>query len=74
MLKPLEDRDIEKIIRMALADSERGLGNYQIRMDEEAVSYLAGISGGDARKALNALELAAVTTDIGADGQLHITM
>ena len=43
-------------------------------MDDDAVKYLADISGGDARKALNALELAAETTEIGADGRIHITM
>lgn len=74
MLKPLESKDIEKIIRNALADKERGLGNYDIDMDEEAVKYLADISNGDARIALNALELAAVTSELDSSGRIHITV
>ena len=74
MLKPLESRDVERIIRMALTDSERGLGNYPLKVDEEAIRYLADISNGDARRALNALELAAVTTDLDAEGQIHVTL
>jgi putative ATPase len=74
MLKPLESGDIAKIIRMALADSERGFGGYPLIVDEDAINYLAVISNGDARVALNALELAAVTTDLDADGKIHITM
>lgn len=74
MLKPLESGDIAKIIRMALADRERGLGSYPLIVDEDAIDHLAAVSNGDARIALNALELAAVTTDIDADGQIHITM
>jgi len=74
MLKPLESGHIEKIIRMALSDRERGLGSYEISMDEDAIKYLADICSGDARRALNALELAAVTTDPDADGHIHITL
>jgi putative ATPase len=74
MLKPLNAADIEKIVRSALADKERGLGSYDLVVEDEAVSYLADISNGDARSALNAIELAAVTSDIESDGRIHITL
>jgi putative ATPase len=74
MLKPLTSADIEKIIRTALADKERGLGNYDLAVDDEAVAYLAEISNGDARNALNAIELAAETSEIESDGRIHITL
>ncbi len=74
MLKPLNSTDIEDIIRAALADKERGLGSYDLAVDDEAVSYLAEISNGDARSALNAIELAAVTSEIEGDGHIHITL
>jgi putative ATPase len=74
MLKPLNNADIEKIIRAALADKERGLGNYDLEVDDEAVAYLAEISNGDARNALNAIELAAETSEIESDGRIHITL
>lgn len=73
MLKPLNERHIEKLIRNALADKERGLGNYDIDIEEEAIQYLAVISGGDARIALNAIELAVITSEIGKEGKIHIS-
>jgi len=74
MLKPLEVKDIEKIVRNALNDKERGLGNYDLDVDDSAIKYLAEVSNGDARIALNAIELAAMTTDLGEDGRIHITV
>lgn len=74
MLKPLNSSDIEKIIRMALADKERGLGKYDLEVEDDAVRYLAEISNGDARNALNAIELAAETSEIESDGRIHITL
>lgn len=74
MLKPLSKSDIEIIIRRALCDKERGLGQYDLVTDDEAIEYLAGISNGDARIALNAIELAAVTSDLESDGHIHITL
>jgi len=74
MLKPLEEKHIESIIWTALADRERGLGNYEPEVDKDAVEYLATVSNGDARIALNALELAAVTSELGPDGRIHIDM
>ncbi len=58
ILKKLEDKDIIKIIVQALADKERGLGNYNVKIDKEALELLAGLAAGDARVALNGLELA----------------
>lgn len=74
MLKPLNEEHIAEIVRSALADKERGLGNYPLEMDENALEYLAAVSNGDARAALNAIELAAVTSETGPDGCIHIGM
>ena len=74
MLKPLTDRHIESIIMAALTDSERGLGGYDMEVDEDALKYLAAVSNGDARIALNALELAAITSDLGAGGKIHVNI
>lgn len=72
MLKPLTAEHIERIIRNALRDKDRGVGHYNLEVDENAVKYLANICNGDARKALNALELAVITSEIGTDGIIHI--
>ncbi len=74
MLKPLNNDDIEAILRAALADKERGLGVYDLIVDDDAIKYLAEVSNGDARIALNAIELAAVTSDLESDGHIHITV
>jgi len=60
--RPLEDADIARILRHALADRERGLGNTRIEVTDEAIGHLVRVAGGDARTALNALELAVATT------------
>lgn len=73
-LKPLDTKDIKELIHRALTDSERGLGAYNADMSDEAVEALADISGGDARHALNAVELAVLTTDKSEDGRIHITL
>ena len=73
MLKPLTNEHIVKIIKNALNDSERGLGNYGLIIDENAMEYLASVSNGDARIALNALELAAITSELDIEGKIHIT-
>ncbi len=72
-LNPLTSKDIEKIILNAVSDKERGLGNMSIVIDEKAIEFLADMANGDARVALNALELGAMTTDSGEDGLIHIT-
>ena len=73
-LKALEKDDIKTLLRRALEDSEKGLGSYQAVIDEEALDFLADVSGGDARTALNAIELGVLTTDRGGDGRIHIDM
>lgn len=72
MLKPLTEEDILKILDTALKDEERGLGGYRIQADPNALKYLASMSNGDARIALNALELAAVTSELSPDGIIRI--
>jgi putative ATPase len=73
-LRPLREEDLVGLLRRALSDPERGLGHLKIRADEDALGHLAKISDGDARKALNALEIAALTTPAGADGFIHIDL
>jgi putative ATPase len=67
-LEPLGEEDLLELLRRALADGERGLGHLKIRAEEDALRHLAKIADGDARKALNSLEIAAITTPPQADG------
>ncbi|MBQ9032920.1 MAG: replication-associated recombination protein A [Parasporobacterium sp.] len=67
-LRPLEREDIREIILKAVQDKEKGMGSYHAVMDEDAADFLADYSGGDARIALNAVELAVLTTPPGVDG------
>ena len=71
-LKPLNEENVKSIILKALKDKEKGLGAYNAEIDEEALSFLSRVAGGDARAALNAIELAVLTTEKSADGVLHI--
>lgn len=71
-LKPLEREDIKTLIRRAVYDSEKGMGSFNADISEEALEFLADLSGGDARHALNAVELGIMTTDRSADGKIHI--
>jgi len=73
-LRPLSEDDIIALLRRALTDEERGLGYLKIAAVEPALQHLAKMSDGDARKALNALEIAALTTEPGADGVIHIDL
>src|SRR5579863_10092073 len=73
-LRPLTEEELLLLLRRALDDKERGLGYMKISADDGAVAHLARISDGDARKALNALEIAALTTDPGPDGTIQITL
>lgn len=68
----LTDLDIEVIIKNALADKEKGLGELDISMSPKAIRWLSELASGDARSALNALELAAMTTDKNEDGVILI--
>lgn len=72
-LKPLEIADLIALQRRAVADTERGLGELPVDLEEEAALHLATAADGDARKCLNALEIAARTTPVGADGRIHVT-
>lgn len=71
-LKTLSREDIKKIIKSALSDKERGLGNLPIKMSEGAIDYLAEVCGGDARTALGGLELAANTTQLDKNKKIVI--
>ena len=73
-LRPLTEEELQGLLRRALADSERGLAHMKLRVDEDALKHLARVSDGDARKALNALEIAALTTSTADDGCIHITV
>lgn len=73
-LKPLSDDDILTILQNALKDKERGLGNLNIKIDEDALKHIAKTSDGDARKALSSLEIAAITTSPDKDSIIHITL
>jgi putative ATPase len=73
-LQPLTEEDSLALLHRALTDTERGLGHIQIRADEEALRHLAKVADGDARKALNSLEIAALTTPPGADGVIHVDL
>ena len=73
-LKPLEKEDIRTLIERAVYDVERGMGAYHAVIEEDAEEFLADIAGGDARAALNAVELAVLTTEPEKDGKIHITL
>lgn len=73
-LKPLTIEDIKQLILRAVQDTERGMGAYNAAIEEDALEFLADISGGDARHALNAVELGVLTTAPSADGKIHITL
>jgi len=72
-LKPLSEENILTLLQRALADPERGYGKRNVLVDADALQHLAFMAGGDARSALNALELAVETTP-PQDGQIHITL
>lgn len=73
-LHTLSFDNIKTIIGHALTDERKGLGRLNIQADDDAVDFLADMANGDARRALNALELAALTTDSDKDGMIHITL
>ena len=73
-LHPLSKEDVTELIHRAVYDKEKGMGAYEAEIDEEAVEFLAEMSGGDARHALNAVELGVMTTNRSEDGKIHITL
>lgn len=72
-LKPLAPHDIASLIRRAVSDEKKGMGNYRADITEDAVSFLSDAANGDARAALNALELGILTTNPGKDGKIIVT-
>ena len=73
-LKPLEKEDIGQLLQRAVTDETKGLGAYDAVLDADAKDFLADYSNGDARNALNALELGVLTTPRSEDGKIHITL
>ncbi len=73
-LKPLSDDNVRELIQRALTDHERGYGDLVIDIDDDAREHLVRVAGGDARNALNALELAVESTPLTADQRIHITL
>ena len=73
-LKPLEKEDIKTLILRAVTDVEKGMGSYEAVIDDDALEFLADIAGGDARNALNAVELGILTTERSEDGKIHLTL
>lgn len=73
-LEPLSAEEIAGLIRKAVTDEERGMGAYGAAITEEAVSFIARMAGGDARAALNAVELGVITTEPNADGKILIDL
>lgn len=73
-LKALEKDDIKVLLQRAVYDKQKGMGAYKADIDEEALEFLADVAGGDARSALNAIELGILTTERSADGMIHITL
>ena len=73
-LKPLEKQDIRELILRAVTDEKRGMGGYHAEITDEAVRFLADVANGDARAALNAVELGVLTTEPSPDGKIYITL
>ena len=73
-LKPLKPEEIKELIRRGVYDQERGMGAYHGEIEEDAMDFLAEAAGGDARAALNAVELGILTTEPGPDGKIRITL
>lgn len=73
-LKPLSAEDIRELIRRAVYDEAKGMGSYDAVIDDEAAAFLADMANGDARAALNAVELGILTTDRSEDGKIRLTL
>ena len=72
-LEPLKKEDIIKVLNNAISDKEKGLGMYDLTIEDGVLEYLAELSSGDVRVALNGLEIAALTTEMNSDGEIRIT-
>ena len=73
-LKPLEKEEIQTLLIRAITDSKRGMGSYHAKIEKDALEFLSDIAGGDARMALNAIELAILTTERNEDGWISLTV
>lgn len=73
-LKPLSKDNVKEILRRAVYDNEKGMGVYDAVIEDDALEFLSDLSNGDARSALNAIELGILTTDRAEDGKIHITV
>lgn len=73
-LAALEKEDIKELLRRAVHDEEKGMGSYHAVLDEDAMDFLADVANGDARAALNAIELGILTTERASDGSIHIDL
>ena len=73
-LKALEKEDIKELLKRAVYDKEKGMGTFHAEISDDALEFLADLSGGDARSALNAVELGILTTERSGDGIIHLTL
>ena len=73
-LRPLSQEEVETLILRAVQDEKKGMGSYHAVIEEDALHFLADLAGGDARSALNAVELGIFTTPRSEDGMIHITL
>lgn len=73
-LHPLSVEDVKTLLKRAVYDVQKGMGSYHAEIDDDALEFLADIAGGDARNALNAIELGILTTQRSDDGRIHITL
>lgn len=73
-LKLLEKEDIKQLLMRAVTDCQRGMGSYKAKIEQDALEFLSDMAGGDARMALNAVELAILTTKRADDGWIHLTI
>ena len=73
-LRPLSQEEVETLILRAVQDEKKGMGGYHAVIEEDALHFLADLAGGDARSALNAVELGILTTPRSEDGMIHITL
>jgi len=73
-LKPLSVDDIKALLTRAVTDREKGMGSYEVVLEDDALDFLADVAGGDARSALNAIELGVLTTGRSEDGKIHIDL
>jgi putative ATPase len=73
-MRPLNDENVRTLLERALEDPERGYGKINVQLDEASMKHIIHVAGGDARNALNALELAVESTPPGEDGVVHVTL